>query len=152
VLRGLPLAVVLAGCFPAQEIDPAFLPDEVSIEGYTDWHRVGPLLGPAPGHGDSYRLLYVNDTARGYTGGGLYPANSVVVKEIYALDGEAGQGAFRYTAIMRRIDEEDLPGAPIMDGWLFTDLRDGVETQLDLCWDSCHRQAPYAGAWFDYGR
>jgi hypothetical protein len=26
----------------------------------------------------------------------------------------------------------------------------GGEIHRDLCWSRCHRQAPYAGAWFDY--
>jgi len=147
------LFVLLVGCFPTEEIDPSSLPDGVSIDGYEGWSKVEPLLGPVPAHGDTYRILYVNDTARAYTGGGFYQDGSTMVKEIYTLDGEAGRGDLDYTAVMRRIDEDSEPDLPIQDGWLFTNLgTDGVETHSPLCWDSCHRQAPYQGAWFDYSR
>lgn len=145
------LLVLLAGCFPTEEIDPTAL--SVSIDGYRDWYKVEPLLGPVPGHGDTYRILYVNDVALAYTGGGFYPDGAAMVKEIYDLEGEAGRGDLDYTAVMRRIDEADDPDLPLDDGWLFTNLgTDGVETHNPLCWDSCHRQAPYQGAWFDYSR
>jgi hypothetical protein len=151
--RRLAAAVALSlatGCFPTQDIDPAEVP--VSIEGYEGWHEIGPLLGPAPGHGDSYRVLYVNDVAREYTGAGSYPLGAAMVKEIYAVDGDGGRGAFRYSAVMRRIDEDAEPDLPILGGWLFTDVsEDGSEVANDLCWDSCHRQAPYDGSWFDHG-
>jgi hypothetical protein len=146
------LVVLLAGCFPSEEIDPADL--TVSIADYRDWTAVEPLLGTAPGHGDTYRVLYVNDAALAYTGGGFYPEGSAMVKEIYDLAGTDGRGDLRYIAAMRRFDEDTEPELPLDEGWLFTSFDEGdtTETQNPLCWSSCHRQAPYQGAWFDYSR
>jgi len=82
--------------------------------------------------------------------GGRYPAGSIVVKEIRARSGDGGAGPLRYRAVMRRIDEaaSDLP---LDEGWLFTRIDDGSETHDGSCFATCHRQAPYAGAWFHHG-
>jgi hypothetical protein len=139
-----------AGCSGSEDIDLAKV--EVSIADYGAWSsRV--LLGPVPAHGDTYRVVYANQVATGYTGGGLYPPGTALVKEIYQLAGDDQQGPLSYIAVMRRIDDDAAPDLPIMGGWLLTErFADGSETQFDLCWDGCHRQAPYAGVWFDYGR
>ena len=144
----LGLAVLIWGAC-SEEVHPEFL--SVSIEGYAEWDKVEPLLGPVPGHGDTYRVMYRNDTARSYTGAGTYPLGSAIVKEIYGLSGESGKGALRYKAVMRRMDAEANPELPIDGGWLFTQINEGTEEfQRDLCWDSCHRAAPYVGAFFDH--
>ena len=133
-----------------EAIDPDSLP--VSIEGYEDWERIEPLLGPVGGHADTYRIMYRNEVAKGYTGAGEYPLGTAIVKEIYELDGDDGKGAFLYAAVMRRIDGEEHPGLPLNGGWLFTQIKDGDdEIQNDSCWESCHRAAPYLGAFFDHG-
>ncbi len=133
-----------------EKLDPDDI--EVSIEGYTAWNRVEPLLGPVPGHGDTYRIMYRNETALHYTGAGTYPLGSAIVKEIYDLSGKDGKGALNYTAVMRRMDKDAYPDLPITGGWLFTLIDGGSEeTQLDSCWDSCHRSAPYVGAYFHHG-
>lgn len=134
----------------AEEIDPDQL--SVSIEGYESWDKVEPLLGPVPGHGDTYRVMYRNDIARSYSGAGEYPVGSAIVKEIYELKGGDERGSLLYKAVMRRLDGEVDPGVPLDDGWLFTQIDSGTaEAQRDLCWDSCHVNAPYLGAYFDHG-
>ncbi|MGE3545161.1 MAG: DUF692 family multinuclear iron-containing protein [Kofleriaceae bacterium] len=60
--------------------------------------------GPAPGHGDTYRIIYANEVAADptwdlYLG---YREGSVVVKEVRDdVDGQPGD--LRYLAVMRRI-------------------------------------------------
>ena len=139
--------LLTAAC--SEDIQPESL--SVSIEGYESWDKVEPLLGAVPGHGDTYRIMYRNDLARSYTGAGQYPIGAAIVKEIYALRGDDGKGSLSYKAVMRRMDAEDNPGLPIDGGWLFTQIDTGTEEfQRDLCWDSCHRAAPYVGAFFDH--
>jgi len=141
--------LVLGACFPSVEIDPNELPANVSIEGYEQWSSF-EVDGPAPGHGETQRILFRNDVARAYAHGGFYPDGTVIVKEIRDPVTDDELGDLRYLAIMRRIDDPP-DGVPTDEGWLFTDLRDGSEVQKELCWASCHRQAPYQGAFFDHG-
>lgn len=123
----------------------------VPIADYESWDKVEPLLGPVPGHGDSYRVMYRNEEARSYTGAGEYPLGSAIVKEIYSLKGKDEKGSLSYKAVMRRMDPDEHPDLPIMGGWLFTQIDSGTsEFQLDLCWDGCHISAPYLGAFFDH--
>ena len=141
------LVAALLSCACGETVDTAGLP---SIDGYTSWHRID-VEGEAPGHGDTYRIIYVNDIARDYTGGGQYPPDSVMVKEIRAAGGP--DGALQYLAIMRKIDGEST-GVELDDGWLFTRADDASadEVRFDFCWASCHAQAPVDGAFYDYGR
>lgn len=129
-------------------------PDDVAsvpIADYESWDKIEPLLGPVPGHGDTYRVMFRNERAREYSGAGEYPLGSAVVKEIYGLKGKDGQGSLRYKAVMRRMDKDEHPNLPIMGGWLFTQIDSGTdEFQLDLCWDGCHVNAPHVGAFFDH--
>lgn len=137
------LVTASAGC--GTEIDPAGLP---SIAGYTSWpylEKDSDILG----HPDSVRVIYKNPVAAAYPHAGRYPVGTVIVKEIFERKGIKERGGLRYIAIMRKLGEGS--GQPTNDGWLFTDLRDGKETQLDLCWQTCHQAGPYDGAWFDYG-
>ncbi|MBL0216579.1 MAG: hypothetical protein IPQ07_22190 [Myxococcales bacterium] len=130
-------ALVLAAC--TDSVSPPELGD------YTSWHRVD-TFGNVPGHGDSYRIIYVNDIARTR---GTTERDAVLVKEVH--DNDNGQpGALRIIEIMRKL----RPGTAPDDegGWLFTQMPSpgAGEVHLDLCWSRCHVQAPYAGAWFDY--
>ncbi len=150
MLRGLSLCIVASlalGC--SEDIQPELL--SVSIEGYESWDRVEPLLGPVPGHGDTYRIMYRNEIARSYTGAGEYPIGSAIVKEIYSLKSNGERGSLSYKAVMRRMDPEENPSLPIDGGWLFTQINTGTEEfQRDLCWQSCHQAAPHVGAFFDH--
>ena len=148
-LAALALLATLLGAACTEDIDPDDL--SVSISSYESWNRVEPLLGPVPGHGDTYRVMFRNDVARSYTGAGEYPIGAAVVKEIYALEGHDQKGRLLYKAVMRRMDPAQDPGLPIMGGWLFTQIDSGTsEFQRDLCWDSCHVNAPHVGAFFDH--
>jgi hypothetical protein len=144
------VALALAAC--GETVDTAGLP---SVDGYSDWHRID-VTGPAPGHGDTYRIIYVNEVGRGYAHAGQYPAGTVIVKEIHALTGAGEAGDLDYIAIMRKIpdDAPEATGLPLDDDWLFTYASEpgGDETRYDFCWAKCHVQGPVDGAWFDYGR
>jgi hypothetical protein len=139
-LATTPLA---AGC--SEPISPEPLGD------YTAWKRID-VTGKAPGHSDSYRVIYVNDLAadpaQSLTLG--YPEGSVIVKEIRDnVDGQPGD--LRYIAIMRR----DRPiSAALTDegGWLFSRAEEpnGPEKLQGFCWGRCHAAAPYNGAWNYY--
>jgi len=136
-------SLMALGC--AQPVDAPPLGD------YTQWKRLD-VTGEAPGHGDTYRIIFVNDAARmpAIEIATLYPVGSTIVKEI--RDNDAGTpGALRYVAIMRRIDDQ-LPTLEEEGGWLYSQSEDpgGPETQRSLCWRRCHVAAPYAGAFYDY--
>ncbi len=127
-----------------------------SLDGYRTWHSL-VRTDDVPGHGHTYRIIYVNDVARAYPHGGHYPLHSVMVKDVYDLRDDGTPGDLRYSAIMRRIGEEPYAkppsGIPNDDGWLFTFVGSvgGDEISTGTCWASCHRAAPYDGAWLDYG-
>ncbi|MBA3541699.1 MAG: hypothetical protein H0T79_18945 [Deltaproteobacteria bacterium] len=131
------LAIALGAC--ADPVSPPPLGD------YTTWDSIA-VVGDAPGHGDSYRVIYANDIAR-HTG--ITALDAVLVKELH--DNAGGQpGALRSVAIMRKL--RSGPAREDEGGWLFTqsDSPGGAEEHLDLCWSSCHAQAPFAGVWLDY--
>jgi hypothetical protein len=138
------LALLVAGC-----TEPI---DERLDEDYTQWKRFD-VTGDAPGHSNSYRIIYVNDIAADptwplYLG---YQEGSIIVKEIYARTAEGQPGALNYIAIMRRIG----PVTEVLvdeGGWLFseTDTPGGAEHTVGFCWARCHVAAPYNGAWYDY--
>lgn len=144
-LLALPV-LCLAGC----EVDTSSLEP---LDGYADWHRVDNT-GEVPGHGDSYRIIYVNDVARRYAHAGQYAVGSVIVKEIRA-DDDGLPGDLSYVAIMRKLAPagEQADGFDLEGGWLFTHTGEVGETELQgvSCWGDCHVQAPYDGAWIDYG-
>ena len=137
-------ALALAAC--AVPVDPEPLGD------YTTWKRQD-VRGPAPGHGDTYRVIYVNpiaaDPAASLTGG--YPDGAIIVKEIRD-DRDGTPGDLRYLAIMRQLQSE--PDHADEAGWLFTQASTpgGDESYRSLCWARCHVAAPYRGAWYDYRR
>jgi hypothetical protein len=141
-MRILAVIVLAAGC--GDVVTPTPLPDD-----YTTWSRID-TYGEVPGHGDTYRVIYVNDAARA-PDGLRNDLDAVLVKEVRDnLDGEPGD--LQYLAIMRKVragySREDE------GGWLFTqtDAPGGEEVHLDLCWNRCHVQAPFAGVWLDYSQ
>jgi len=138
-----------SACF--SEVDLDGLP---SKDGYQGWASM-TTQGDAPPHSDDTRIIYMNDIALTYTGAGDYPLGSVLVKEIL---NDAGDDV-SYIAVMRRIDREPdggrLEGTSLgrRGGWLFTRAADATDTEIQgiTCWDTCHVQAPFAGAFLDYG-
>ena len=133
------LALAAAACTEA--VDPPPLGD------YTTWLKI-ETFGDAPGHGDTYRVIYANDVART---AGPTAHDAVLVKEVRDDDGGTA-GALRYVAIMRKLRAGPDPADE--GGWLFTqsDTPGGAERHSDLCWSRCHAQAPLAGVWLDYTR
>jgi hypothetical protein len=140
------LAIVLlalAGCAESVDVDP--------IGDYTGWKRVD-VRGDAPGHTNSYRVIYANDLAadpaQPFVVG--YQEGSIFVKEV--RDDDDGQpGDLRYLAIMRRIG----PATTAFEnegGWLYTETSGptGEEQHFGFCWSRCHVSAPYNGAFYDY--
>lgn len=137
------ILIVAMGC--SESVNPEPLGD------YTTWKRVD-ITGRAPGHADSYRVIYVNDLAADPTQSFRvgYQEGSIIVKEIRAnVDGLPGD--LDYVAIMRRIGPADT-ALKDQGGWLFSesDVPNGAETHADFCWNRCHVAAPYNGAWYDY--
>lgn len=133
-MRSALAVVLLVGCAGEPlAIDP---PGD-----YTTWARI-ETEGPAPGHGDTLRVIYANDVARTFSGG-TYPVGSILVKEIYERDGDE-RGPLGYVALMRRE----------ADGWLFSESAEpnGPEVAHDFCWSYCHQAAPFDGAFLDYSR
>lgn len=142
----VPLWVGLSGC---GSLDP----DELApIDGYPAWARTD-VTGEVAGHGESYRIIYANDVAQGYAHAGRYPTGSILVKEVRELRDDGTPGDLKYTAVMRKVGEEAAASldAPVDGGWVFTQKRGDSERWLDLCWSSCHVQAPVDGAFYDYG-
>jgi hypothetical protein len=145
VTRRFPLVAMLAvaGCKEPVDAEP--------LGDYTTWKRID-VTGIAPGHGDTYRIVYINDVARlpPVELDTLYPTGSVIVKEIRD-DVDGSPGGLRYVAIMRKVDDS-LPVFSEEGGWLFseTDEPGGNESHRSLCWRRCHVAAPYNGAWYDY--
>ncbi len=137
------LAQVLAfGCVETVSTEP--------LGDYTTWKRID-VQGSAPGHGDTYRVIYVNDIAA--TADSLsptYPLGSTIVKEIRD-NNEGTPGDLQYIAVMR---QTRLPDTALVDegGWLFTeaDSADEPEHSPSFCWSRCHVAAPYNGAFLDY--
>jgi len=134
-----------AGC--SESISPEPLGD------YTAWKRID-VTGQAPGHGDSYRMIFINDRAADPTQDLKlgYQQGSIIVKEIHDnVDGQPGD--LRYVAIMRR-DRAVFSALVDEGGWLFSmaDEPGGPEVHQGFCWSRCHVAAPYNGAWYDYRR
>jgi hypothetical protein len=135
------LAVVVAAC--GTSVDPAGLP---SIDGYKTW-AVLERDGDVPGHGATFRLIYVNPIGRGYPHGGSIPIGAVAVKEVY---GDMSHTDLHAIEIQRYVGDDANVDAPVDGGWVFTskNTADDGETYHGTCW-ACHRQAPYAGAFVD---
>jgi len=129
----LALALALGACI-GEDVTP---PD---VGDYQNWAHV-TLTGEIPGHGDTRRVVYVNDVIvdRGPT-----ERDAIIVKEIYE------GSAFTELEIMRK----QVAGVDPANegGWLFTTRKPPTsgEVHRELCWARCHSVAPYAGAWLDY--
>ena len=134
--RALLFVSLVAAC--STDVSPPELGD------YSTWHKI-ETMGEVPGHGDSYRLIFVNDIARR----GTTEKGAVIVKEVHDNDG-GKPGALRVIEIMRKVRAGTDPADD--GGWLFsaTESAGGDEVSFDFCWGRCHVQAPFAGAWFDY--
>ena len=135
--------------------------DKDDLVGYEDWKRVD-AVGEVPGHGDSYRIIYANETAEDRVSefDGEWGPGTVIVKEIRERDGDQ-PGDVRYLGIMRFLDRGDTPdGAELFNlledepyGWLFTYLDQDIDSDEEYrasCWNDCHVAAPYAGAFLNY--
>ena len=147
-LLGFAFALGLTACGVA--IDSDELPN---IDDYADWERRVDAVGPVGGHGDSYRIMYANDIAEQFGGAGLYPAGSVIVKEIRILESGDSPGDISYLAIMRKL-EEPPSGGELKQGWLFTRANDiqSQETYNERCWNTCHQASPFDGTFLDWSR
>jgi hypothetical protein len=81
----------------------------------------------------------------------------VLVKEVREVGDAGAPGGLRYTAVMRKLwdQREGSPAPetpiPLEGGWIFTQIKGGDERWLESCWQSCHAQATWDGAWLDYG-
>jgi hypothetical protein len=143
--------LALAAC-ASETVDQPPIPSSE----YTTWGNPIVAFGELPGHGgDTYRIIYANDTARTYEGG-QYPEGTILVKEVHDLanvNGVPTAGALQYVAIMRRLGPPPR-GLTDEGGWLFSYTSDpgGTETKASYCWDACHVDAPYHGAWLDYSK
>ena len=104
-----------------------------------------PVTGAVSGHGDTYRIIYFNDLARTFNHAGRYPVGTVMVKEIYDHEG----GKLLEINAMRKVDAVTV--STDGGGWLFTDVEGKSEKSFATCFATCHKQAPYDAAWFDYG-
>ncbi|MEM9492489.1 MAG: hypothetical protein AAGC55_25300, partial [Myxococcota bacterium] len=62
-------AALLAVSACAQDIDAGSLPDYASIADYDSWPSFD-VVGIAPGHGETYRTIYANESAQSYGGVG----------------------------------------------------------------------------------
>lgn len=156
-----------AACSEGTVIDVEPVPDD-----YTDWYRID-VVGPVPGHGDTYRIIYANEDARLFgrsvviqrpSGPDIihysdYPTDSIIVKEIHERDGDQ-PGDLKYIAVMRMLSGTDRPsGAELHSlsgsgGWLFTYLDGDIgsdEEYRSSCWDECHVASPYGGPFYNYG-
>jgi hypothetical protein len=144
VSRALLVAATLgaAGCFPEVDVE---LPAD-----YQEWDRID-AIGALPAHGDTYRIIYVNDLARGWSGSGRYPVGSTLVKEVHHRDRDQPAG-LSYVAVMRRLDRAP-DGGELHDGWLYTYIGEpgGAEEYRGRCYRRCHVAAPFAGLFLDYG-
>ena len=115
--------------------------DVEPLGDYTTWLRID-TWGHAPGHGDTYRIIWANDIALTAQS----PAEgTILVKEVYNRDADGSPGSLQVIEIGRKV-------GPASADWLFTSTptRNGDEVVKDFCWRRCHQAAPYAGAWFDY--
>lgn len=147
------LLLLAAGCGEGTVVEVEPVPAD-----YTSWYRLD-TTGAVPGHGDSYRIIYANDQARarGTSISGTYPRGSIIVKEVHERDGDQ-PGELRYIGVMRLLEEApsgaELHSLTGDDGWLFTYLADGIDSDEEYrssCWDACHQAAPIDGAFYDYG-
>jgi hypothetical protein len=137
------VVMLVAGCAADLDVEP--------LGDYTQWKRLD-VTGPAPGHGDTYRIIFANDLAADSAWSLRlgYQEGSILVKEIRNND-DGQPGDLRYVAIMRRT-KPIVTALEEQGGWLFTqsDEPNSAESEPSFCWSRCHVAAPYNGAWYDY--
>ena len=110
--------------------------DGEPLGDYTTWARLD-TWGHAPGHGDTYRIIYVNDIGTRPRGAEVWPEiDTVVVKEVHKRDADGSPGSLHIIEIMRRVGDNNDENK----GWLFTstDRPDGqwyfVSLRKYLAW------------------
>lgn len=151
-------AGLAGGCGGGTSVDVTPLPSD-----YTSWKRVD-TTGDIPGHGDTYRIIYVNDVGQSFPDPPLpreYPVGTIIVKEVHARDGDQ-PGELESVDIMRKLTDDQAPSGVLLDklipartdGWLFTSAPDAQsgETAHQSCWENCHVAAPIDGAFLDHTR
>jgi cytochrome P460 len=148
--RVLVLAAALGLNACGTDVDPAGLP---SIQGYTGWDSF-VYTGDVPGHGDTYRIAYVNPVGRTYPHGATYPKGTVIVKEIHDKTSDGNAGALRHVDIMRKVYNDPAVTAPTNAGWVFSEAASAGDSEhhSDTCWNTCHKVAPFDSVWHDYGK
>jgi hypothetical protein len=144
------LLVVVTAC----AAEPADVP---AIGDYQQWKSF-ETYGHAPGHGDTYRIIFANDLAETYRDPLMplpanevgYPEGTAIVKEVYDRNADGTPGSLRVIEFMRRIGTSKADQL----GWVFTAAsKPGAsETVQDFCFRRCHLSAPFDGAWFDYNK
>ncbi|HKA88783.1 MAG TPA: cytochrome P460 family protein [Haliangiales bacterium] len=145
-MRSIFLLVLTGACVGSAVDDPQFL-SEYSIAGYESWFSVD-FTGDVPGHGDTFREVYVNPIGRSYPGGGQYPIGTILVKEVFR---DAAHTDLSVIEIQRYVGNRNV-NAPVDGGWVFTSKKSAAdgETYHRTCWE-CHRQATYGGSFYAFG-
>jgi hypothetical protein len=136
------------GCSAGTIVEPEPVPAD-----YTEWYSV-QSTGEIPGHGNTRRLIYVNDVGTEYEGTGTYGNGTVIVKEVRERIQDELMGDLQYIAVMRKLVAPP-DGGELQGNWLFTYLADGIESEEENrlgCWDDCHAAAPIDGAFLNYGQ
>ncbi len=138
------VALVSAGC--STEIDTSNL---LSIDNYTDWPSI-EISGDVAGHGNTRRVVFINDVASTFDGSGPYLPGAALVKEVRDKDNDA----LLYLAIMRKLKRQqaDVDSSYVNRGWIYTqaDKLGDPETTADYCFSACHTQAPWDGTFLRY--
>lgn len=140
----------------------------VDIDGYRSWRRTTEraLDFPIPGHGRSYRRIYVNDVGAAFrdarengaaTGNGEYPDGTIVVKEIYPGSAEPPAGAEPQSLDIMAKDAAAGTGS---GGWRWIVRTKGADAEADAgfclrCHDGANAKNPFgdgnpAGDFRDY--
>jgi hypothetical protein len=106
------------------------------------WYRI-ETYGPAPGHGDTYRIIYANPVAHT---SGTTTLGATLVKEVFddiVTGDQHAPGSLRYVAIMRKV----RGGISVEDdgGWLFSqsDLPTTPPAGVAV---TCRRRSPACGS------
>jgi hypothetical protein len=128
------------------------VPDE-----YATWGRTTELRldYPIPGHEDSFRIIYMNDTGFGFSKAATgredrveFPEGTVIAKEVYAtLSPEPGAKPVMVTAMIKDSGNPAAKGGWV---WVAKDLSMGKETLIkgDFCF-TCHANANEAHPYGD---
>jgi len=124
-------------------------PDALVPDNYTSWDGTADttLDYPIPGHADTFRRIYINDTGQnvqveqvGNRKVYRYPEGTVIVKEIYeSQPASAEDSPTRLTAMVKDPDHEAASGGWV---WVMKDPKTGNEDiQRTAFCLSCHNNA-----------